>query len=55
MGMAQEKEWQLGIDGDFTGTCSSFLSLNSVPFLLKNILCGNSCGVAKSCCWFYSN
>lgn len=56
MGMAQEKEWQLGaFEGHFPGTCASFSSLNSVPFLTKITLYGNSSGVAKNYCWVCFN
>lgn len=52
VGMAQEKEWQLGVfEGDFRGTCASLSSLNSVPFLTKNTLYGNRSGAAKNFCW----
>lgn len=54
--MAQEKEGVLGAFGwDFAGTSASFSSLNSVPFLTKSSLYGNSSGLAGRCCWFCFN
>ena len=54
--MAQEKEGRRGAFGwDFTGTLASFSSLNSVPFLTKNSLYGNSSGSAERCYWFCFN
>lgn len=51
--MGMKKKWKLGaFEGCFPGTCASFSSLNSVPFLARSAWCG---GVAKNFCWVCSN